>query len=90
MLDMIMENGLNGLETYREILKLHPFQKAIVASGYTETDQVKEVIRLGAGCYIRKPYLFEEIASAVKAELAKERANYNKDCKINRCNDHYV
>ncbi|WP_419176639.1 ATP-binding protein [Desulfosediminicola sp.] len=72
MLDMIMENGLNGLETYREILKLHPFQKAIVASGYTETDQVKEVIRLGAGCYIRKPYLFEEIASAVKAELAKE------------------
>jgi len=72
MLDMIMENGLNGLETYREILKLHPSQKAIVASGYTETDQVKEVIRLGAGCYIRKPYLFEEIASAVKAELANE------------------
>lgn len=72
LLDMIMENSLNGLETYREILKIHPNQKAIVASGYTETDQVKEVIRLGAGCYIRKPYLFEEIASAVKAELAKE------------------
>lgn len=72
LLDMIMENGMNGLETYREILELHPGQKAIVASGYTETEQVKEVIRLGAGCYIRKPYLFEEIASTVKAELARE------------------
>lgn len=71
MLDMIMEHGMNGLETYREILKLHPAQKAIVASGYTETEQVKEVIRLGAGCYIRKPYLFEEIASAVKGELTR-------------------
>jgi PAS domain S-box-containing protein len=71
ILDMIMEPGIDGLETYRRIKALHPNQKAIIASGYSETDRVKEAQRLGAGKYIRKPYTLEKIGIAVKDELSK-------------------
>jgi two-component system, cell cycle sensor histidine kinase and response regulator CckA len=71
ILDMIMEPGIDGLETYRRIIKLHSTQKAIIASGYSETDRVKEVQKLGAGEYIKKPYTLEKIGIAVKEELGK-------------------
>ena len=71
VLDMIMEPGIDGLETYRKILELHPAQKAIIASGFSETERVKEAQRLGAGTYVRKPYTMEKIGLAVKEELEK-------------------
>jgi len=71
ILDMIMDPGMDGLDTYKEILKLHPDQKAIVASGFSETDRAKEVERLGAGQYIKKPYTLEKIGMAVRKELKK-------------------
>ena len=71
ILDMIMAPGMDGLDTYRQILKLHPGQKAIIASGYSETDRVKAAQVLGAGQYIKKPYTLEKIGVAVKEELEK-------------------
>ena len=71
VLDMIMEPGIDGLRTYKEILKLHPEQKAIITSGYSESDRVKEALRLGAGTYIRKPYILKKLGKAVHDELAK-------------------
>ncbi|MCX5895669.1 MAG: PAS domain S-box protein [Proteobacteria bacterium] len=71
ILDMIMEPGIDGLETYKRILKISPRQKAIIASGFSATDRVKEAQRLGAGSYIKKPYMLEKIGMAVKTELAK-------------------
>jgi len=71
LLDMIMDPGMDGLDTYRKILEIHPGQKAIIASGFSETDRVKEVMSLGAGAYIRKPFLLEKIGVAVKKELEK-------------------
>jgi CheY-like chemotaxis protein len=69
ILDMIMDPGMDGLDTYIQILELHPGQKAIVASGFSETDRAKEVERLGAGQYIKKPYTLEKMGMAVKEEL---------------------
>ena len=69
VLDMIMEPGIDGLETYREILKIHPGQKSIIASGYSESVRVKEAMQLGAGNYVKKPYLLENIGRAIRAEL---------------------
>jgi PAS domain S-box-containing protein len=71
VLDMIMVPGMDGLDTYKEILKIHPGQKAIIASGYSETDRVKEAQRLGAGVYVKKPYTLEKIGLAVKTELER-------------------
>jgi CheY-like chemotaxis protein len=71
LLDMIMDPGIDGLDTYKQILKLHPGQKAIIASGFSETGRVKEAQRLGAGQYVRKPYTLEKIGIVVKTELEK-------------------
>ena len=69
VLDMIMPPGMDGLDTYRKIVELHPNQKAIIASGFSETARVKEAQRLGAGQYLKKPYTLESIGTAVKNEL---------------------
>ncbi|MDJ0814870.1 MAG: response regulator [Desulfobacterales bacterium] len=71
ILDMIMEPGIDGLETYREILKIRPEQKSIIASGYSESIRVKEALQLGAGAYVKKPYLMENIGRAIRAELER-------------------
>jgi len=70
LLDMIMDPGIDGLDTYRQILKFHPKQKAIIASGFSETKRAKEAQKLGAGQYVIKPYTLEKIGIAVKNELA--------------------
>ena len=69
VLDMIMPKGINGRETYEEIIKINPNQKAIIASGFAETVDVKKAQELGAGKYIKKPYTLEKIGIAVKGEL---------------------
>ena len=66
-----MDPGMDGLDTYKEILELHPGQKAVIASGFSETDRAREVKRLGAGEYVKKPFLLEKIGLAVKRELRK-------------------
>ena len=70
ILDMIMHPGMDGLDTYKRIKEMHPGQKAIIASGYSETARVKEALSLGVGQYIKKPYTLEQIAMAVKEELS--------------------
>jgi len=69
VLDMIMDPGIDGLETYKRILEFHPGQKAITVSGFSETENVKEVQRLSASVYIKKPYSLEKIGAAIRAEL---------------------
>jgi len=69
VLDMIMDPGIDGLETYRRILEIRPGQKAIIASGYSASDRVKRAQELGTGAYIKKPYLIEEIGHAIRREL---------------------
>ena len=71
VLDMIMDPGMDGLDTYKKILEIHHGQKAIIASGFSETDRVKEAQSLGAITYVRKPFLLEKIGLAVKEELEK-------------------
>jgi DNA-binding NarL/FixJ family response regulator len=46
---LIITFALNGRETYERIIKIHPNQKAIIASGFAETEDVKATQKLGAG-----------------------------------------
>jgi PAS domain S-box-containing protein len=71
VLDMVMEPGIDGLETYRRIREHRPEQKAIIVSGFAETARVKEAQKLGAGPYLKKPYTLEKIAVAVRQELER-------------------
>jgi PAS domain S-box-containing protein len=69
VLDMIMDPGIDGLETYRRIREIRPGQKTVIVSGYSESRRVKMAQSLGAGPYVRKPYLLERLGSAVRGEL---------------------
>ncbi|MHB9097501.1 MAG: response regulator, partial [Syntrophales bacterium] len=69
VLDMIMDPGMDGLETYKRALEIDPKQKTIIVSGFSETDRIREAQRLGAGPYVKKPYVLEKIALAIRDEL---------------------
>ena len=71
LIDMIMDPGINGRQTYERIVQMHPGQKAIIVSGYAETDDVKQTMALGAGKFVKKPFSLQEIGKAVKEELLK-------------------
>ncbi|MDM8541161.1 cache domain-containing protein [Desulfococcaceae bacterium HSG9] len=71
LLDMIMDPGINGRETYKRIKKIHHRQKAVILSGFAETDEVKKTQKSGAGRYLKKPVTLEKIGLAVKEELEK-------------------
>lgn len=72
LLDMIMDPGIDGLETYRRILEIRPKQKAVIVSGFSETDRVKEAQKLGADTYVKKPYILEKIGLAIRGTLHKK------------------
>ncbi|MBN4068881.1 response regulator, partial [Desulfotalea psychrophila] len=69
LLDMLMEPGLNGYQTYKEISELHPGQKAIIVSGFSESNDVKATLQLGANEFIKKPYSIELLGRTVKSVL---------------------
>jgi len=79
ILDMIMDPGIDGFETYQRILEYAPNQKAIIASGFAETDRVRRAQERGAGGYIRKPYSVQDLGEAIKAELESPSVQAGKN-----------
>jgi PAS domain S-box-containing protein len=73
LLDMIMDPGMDGLETYKRILAFSPGQKAVIATGFSETDRVAEARRLGARGYLKKPYTLQKMGIALQEELAQSQ-----------------
>ena len=69
ILDMIMDPGIDGLETYKQIKKIHPNQKAIITSGYAESERAIMAQQIGVGSYLKKPYTVQNLARAIKTEL---------------------
>jgi CheY-like chemotaxis protein len=70
LLDMIMDPGIDGLETYRRILDLHPGQRAVIASGFSDEQRVNAAREMGIAAYLRKPYTLDKMAGAIKEALA--------------------
>jgi signal transduction histidine kinase/ActR/RegA family two-component response regulator len=75
ILDMIMEADFDGLDTYREIIRRNPAQKCIIASGYAESDRVKQALLEGVGAYVAKPYTMDMIGAAVRKGLDRGMAS---------------
>lgn len=69
LLDMLMPPGMNGLQTYKQILAIHPGQKAVIASGFSENEDVHAARALGAAAFIKKPYVMEELGRIVYTAL---------------------
>ena len=71
LFDMIMELGMDGLETYTKILEINPRQKVIIISGFSENDRVRQALDLGINAYLQKPYTIEQMSLVVAQVLAE-------------------
>jgi two-component system cell cycle sensor histidine kinase/response regulator CckA len=71
LLDMIMEPGINGLETCKRIFAFNPDAVIVIASGYADAEMVSQALELGARHYIKKPYSIGTLGAAVRDNLAR-------------------
>lgn len=70
LLDMVMDMGIDGLETFREVRKIVPDQRVILMSGHAKiTQRVAKAQELGAGMYLRKPLSVQGLSQAVRDTL---------------------
>jgi len=73
VLDLVMDPGIDGVETFRRIRELKPEQRAIVLSGYAQPSQVEAIKRLGVEKYLIKPAPLGTLAQAVRGELDRKK-----------------
>jgi two-component system nitrogen regulation response regulator GlnG len=57
----------DGLETLKELKKINPSSKVIIATGYKSVDTAQEAMKLGAADYVVKPFDRAKILNAVRA-----------------------
>jgi CheY-like chemotaxis protein len=74
ILDMVMDPGINGCETYERILQNVPGQKAIITTGYSKAEDINRAMRLGINQFVKKPYSIHELAQALKLEINPEHS----------------
>jgi CheY-like chemotaxis protein len=72
VLDMIMDPGMNGRQTYAEILRLRPNQKAVIVSGVAETEEVKKTLIMGAHSFLKKPLKIQDLGIAIRQALQSD------------------
>lgn len=72
VLDMVMEPGMSGYETYLKAIELYPSQRALIASGFSVGKEVEQAKELGVSIFIRKPYSIAQIGSAIKTILSEK------------------
>jgi len=69
VLDMMMDPGISGRQTYEKILTFRPDQRAVIASGFAENEDTIQVLNLGASELLRKPYTVISLGKAVRDAL---------------------
>ena len=68
ILDLIMPE-MGGTECLKELLKIDPQVKVLVASGYSADASVKETIQMGAKGFVTKPFRVNELLRDVRRVL---------------------
>lgn len=69
ILDMVLVGGMDGLDTWREIVRIRPEQRAIIASGYSQSARVETARQLGVSALVQKPYTRDQLAGVVRKVL---------------------
>jgi len=65
LLDMIMDPGINGRQTFARMTEIRPGLKAVIASGFSENDEVQQALAIGPATFIKKPYTITQLGTAV-------------------------
>jgi DNA-binding NtrC family response regulator len=77
LLDVKMP-GMDGIDTLREIKRLHPIVEVIMLTGHATLESAIEGMKLGAFDYLMKPCDLEELIGKVEEAKLKRRAHQAK------------
>ena len=69
LLDVVMPD-LSGRDTYLALFEINPAIRVIIASGYSFSRGVQEMIDKGAVSFLQKPFLLNELARKVSDALS--------------------
>ncbi len=72
LIDLVLGEAQDGVETFRRARELNPRQKALLMGGFVETQRVLEALENGISQYLRKPLSVEALGRAVRAALDGE------------------
>ena len=72
MLDMVLGSDMDGMDLLEKIRGIFPRQKAIITSGYFESDLMEKAQKLGVRQYIKKPYTSTNLGMAIRMELDRK------------------
>jgi PAS domain S-box-containing protein len=61
---------LTGEAALAEMRKIAPGVRAILASGYDESDRIREIVAAGFGGFLQKPFRREELSRKIEEALA--------------------
>jgi signal transduction histidine kinase/CheY-like chemotaxis protein len=71
ILDLTVPDGMGGLETMRELLKVDPQVKAIVSSGYHNDPIMANFWEYGFSDCVKKPYMASKLNDSIKELVSK-------------------
>ncbi len=75
VLDMIMDPGIDGLETYKRIHQNNPNQKVIIASGFSSMSRMNKARDIGVLDLIMKPYGLNSFGKVIHQALHSKKSN---------------
>ena len=64
--------GMGGSKCLREIMRINPAAKVVIASGYSFNKQVKDIWEAGAAGFIGKPYRLADFLNEIRTILDKK------------------
>ena len=71
ILDLIMP-GMGGAETFRELQGMDPQVSALIISGYSLPDEVRELLAQGCKGFLQKPFLIPELFNAIRQAIRRD------------------
>lgn len=69
VIDLVLGDEFDGVETYKGLLAVNPGQPAILVSGFADLARIVEARKLGIRQCIQKPFTAETLGAAIRAAL---------------------
>lgn len=66
ILDFTVKNGMNGIDTMKEILEINSDAVGILASGRIQSDEIEDYEKYGFKEIIAKPFTIHDLAKILK------------------------
>ena len=73
LIDMLLQDHPDGLDTFRAIQAVRPGLPCIIVSGYAESDRIHSACAEGAFGLVKKPYTQQSLGMAIRRALGAGR-----------------